>query len=743
MKFYIKFIVFCVLLSSTTLVARDVNYFRLRGEQMYLEGRYQDALDQFAKFEMRAGDSYAYDEEYLHCKAEVNYKLARFDDALEAYLPLLETSPDDVNYAFLQGLISRSSQPGKYAYLLSDNMGGGSEASAETDAFAYFSVEPFHAINTHYSEFAAVDFNGRVYFTSTRKRRLDKEVDLDVERYNIFSCDYNEAHNLYSSNGVNYIHLSEAQKADLDSARSKFKVKSESAFNKSYHNGPITFYDDHMAYVTINRDIKKREENVSSLTLQSVILDGAPSSYNNTGADYFRSFFGEANVGQITFSPDKTMACMAVKFPDSESESDLWYAVKNTDGNWREPFRAGDDLNTGYNDMFPYWAEDDYLYFSSDGYDGAGGLDVFRVDMTKSYTIPENLGPGVNTPYDDFAFSVDSAGNGYLSSGRLGGRGNDDIYTVSLKRGRVKVVLVGDTSWVDNPDFTLCDKRFDDDLELINVKDSSVYISQELNYGEYNLKHSFPVDSLHTPIQLYEDTAVVYVHFAKIDPDTIPVNFTNFCFDCDGMDDISMDKFGRLVEFLSSFPEIELKLIGHTDNFGSSEYNDALAMRRATAMEQWLRDAGLENPVKKIARGERDCVSTTDHSLNRRVDVELYWPGDDEKITFVSDEDERLERSVVIDYDQFEKYKKDLVPGYYIRLYRSWKHTSITSVKEKYGLSDNVDVMLYSSDWKGFEYYIAVPYAERSEAKQAMNDMGLNAKIARISSYTIRKIVSE
>lgn len=743
---YITF--FMCLLFSATLTARDYNYFRLRGEQMYLEGRYLEALDLFDKYEMRAGEYLLLDEEYLHCKAEVNFKLARFDDALAAYIPVLESSPNNINYSFLIGLISRSSTPGEYAELLESIDGRehwGNASKKITDAYSYFTVEPFHALNTPHSDFAAVDFKGRIYFASTMQRSsTEYSINTSLNPYNVYSCDYTDAHGFLKTNGVSYAELSLGEKSRVDSARVRLGYRFEGDFNNSYNNGPITFYGDDLAVVTVNKKVNKRQVNVSNLTLACISLnEDVAVPFGMKGVSCFGDFFVNADVGQITFSKDLSQACMAVRVLDSETASDLWFVAKDSSGVWGVPYRAGDDLNTGYNDLFPFWSDDDYLYFSSDGHEGAGGLDVFRVDMTKSYTLPVNLGPGVNTPFDDFAFTVDSLGGGYLSSRRPGGRGDDDIYTVNLKKGYVKVVLVGDPSWVDNPEFSLTESRFNNELLRLNIKDDSVFLSPELSYGEYDLMHSFPVDTQHTHIQLFQDTTVVYVSFAKLSPDTLPVNFTNFCFDCDGMDEISADKFKRLVEFLALFPEIQLKLTGHTDMFGTYAYNDALAMRRAVTMEKWLLEAGVKNSIAKVSMGKRDLVSVIDHRLNRRVDVELYWPGEKDRITFVSDDDDRLDRSMVVDYDHLDKYKKDLEFGYYLLLRRSRVHMSDFEVKAIHGLPDDTPVMLYSPDGRVFEYYLGVAYESKEEAISAKEVLGLDVKVVNIHSNTHRKVVSD
>jgi len=75
------------------------------------------------------------------------------------------------------------------------------------------------------------------------------------------------------------------------------------------------------------------------------------------------------------------------------------------------------------------------LYFSSKGHDSMGGYDIFKSTLSEKgqWSEPENLGWPINTPDDDVYFVLSASGqHGYYSSDQPGGLGGKDIYRVTF-----------------------------------------------------------------------------------------------------------------------------------------------------------------------------------------------------------------------------------------------------------------------------------------------------------------------
>lgn len=116
---------------------------------------------------------------------------------------------------------------------------------------------------------------------------------------------------------------------------------------------------------------------------------------------------------------------------------DLFVTFREPGGAWSEALNLGPSINTPYDEDAPFIdSKNNVLYFSSRGHNSMGGYDIFRSSINGSlWTKAENMGVPVNSPSDDiyFALTPDEK-HGYFSSDRPGGMGEKDIYLASFQR---------------------------------------------------------------------------------------------------------------------------------------------------------------------------------------------------------------------------------------------------------------------------------------------------------------------
>src|SRR5690606_41872249 len=98
--------------------------------------------------------------------------------------------------------------------------------------------------------------------------------------------------------------------------------------------------------------------------------------------------------------------------PGGHGGTDIWYSERQPDGSWGIPLNAGATVNSAGDELFPNMGAGNTLHYSSDGFAGMGGLDVFESTGAKArWGTPRNLRYPVNSPGDEFAYLVSCGGD--------------------------------------------------------------------------------------------------------------------------------------------------------------------------------------------------------------------------------------------------------------------------------------------------------------------------------------------
>jgi outer membrane protein OmpA-like peptidoglycan-associated protein len=102
-------------------------------------------------------------------------------------------------------------------------------------------------------------------------------------------------------------------------------------------------------------------------------------------------------------------------------------------------------------------------------------------------------------------------------------------------------------------------------------------------------------------------------------------------FDFDQIDLLpeSVDELTRLSAHLKKYPSYNISIKGHTDDFGTDEYNNILSINRAKSVLEWLANTGEIDPqrITYSGAGRSEPIAENDteygRSLNRRVEFIL------------------------------------------------------------------------------------------------------------------------
>ncbi|WP_299458813.1 OmpA family protein [uncultured Microscilla sp.] len=440
--------------------------------------------------------------------------------------------------------------------------------------------------------------------------------------------------------------------------------------NSRYHEGPLSFYNGENSVVFTrnnyyNGKFKKSKEGINKLKLYlaTIVSDKFAEitefPYNDD----------EYSVGHPTLSSDGTTLYFVSDMPGSLGGTDIFKSTLQA-GQWGPPQNLGSGINTKGNEMFPFLDADNNLFFASNGHAGLGGLDIFLArNINGHFAPPENLGAPVNSSKDDFGFIMDTDKNeGYFSSNRDGGVGDDDIYYFKLHPCKIAAVVVDSVTgrMIDRAHLEIHEE--DTKKQVIHVNASKYLFTLQTkirtNYLITASKEGYVPKTIEiTHQQLIDcknqDRKIVDTIKIALGPPIIArktgkpsrggnilrtppgrgwdstkiIQVKTIYYDLDKyfIRPDAVKTLDELLVILYRNPKMRIGLSSHTDSRNTSKYNVQLSQRRSQSALQYLVSRGI-SPQRIIVDwfGETKLVTPcpdgvpcneTQHQLNRRTEV--------------------------------------------------------------------------------------------------------------------------
>lgn len=641
-KRYLGIIVGVLILVASMAVAQEQPSLRDRADELYQRYEYANAVKLYAKL----ADTRNPRLQDLERLAESYWLMKDYESAENWYARIVQRDDASPEHLLHYGEVLKVN--GKYreakgqleAYATeTDNPSSVAVQIAGCDSALIWMASPtLHrlrnegTVNTANSEFAAFPLGDEVYYAG--------------------EPDHQSMSDTYGWTGNAFLRV---YTAPLSSAGTLGSPSfAASAINDSkYHIGPlIAEKDGNTLYVTrthASKDVGTQKEagrRYRTNTLELYIyrkIDGVwvaePFAYNNVKA---------YSVGHAALSPDEKVLYFSSDMPGGQGGTDIWYSERQPDGTWGDPVNAGAVVNSVGDELFPSIAPNGDLYYSSDGFAGMGGLDVFMTTGDKAaWTRPENLKYPINSASDDFAYLVydedDEGFRGFLSSDRRGGKGGDDIYSFSVEKPRIIIILQGTTSdkttgeRLAETDVTL----YDGEREIIAKKSSSdtgtfeFILDPNRDYTVLGQKSGYHADSakVNTHGITKSDTLEVALLLEPIFQvgQTFELENIYYDFDKHNIRPDAAEILDELVRTLRDNPTLKIELSSHTDSRGSNAYNEALSQRRAQSAVDYLVSRGIARD-RMVAKGYGEtrlvnrCAdgvpcSRDEHQANRRTEV--------------------------------------------------------------------------------------------------------------------------
>ncbi len=366
------------------------------------------------------------------------------------------------------------------------------------------------------------------------------------------------------------------------------------------------------------------------------------SAPENLGRNFNTEFFESAP----SLSPDKRDLYFTSNRPGGYGGNDIYVSHRNENGHWSPPENMGPTINTAGDESWPFiHADNNTLYFTSNGLPGYGGTDLFTVrrNADGKWGIPENLGYPINTIENEGSLVVAADGKtAYFASDRTDSRGQLDIYTFELRND----LRPAKTFWVKGKVYDQkTGKGLPSSVELGDLKNKRI-VSKLQTDETGNYLTTLPIGNDYAFNVNRKGYLFYSANFMLSNPSSdsvyqmdIPLRpieanasiiLKNIFFELNQYElkPASQIELDDVVRLMNENPLLTIQINGFTDNTGKAADNLLLSENRAKSVVNYLKSKGIDaGRLSFKGYGEAQPVSpnTTEagKALNRRTELKV------------------------------------------------------------------------------------------------------------------------
>ena len=580
------------------------------GNSYYYNAEYKKALPWYKQ--LFENPKYKIKPEYYYRYAQVLKSVGKYNDADKMMAKFAELTDDKDTRAVL------FEENKDYQEVIQANSGR-------------FKLNPI-ALNTEYSEYGPAFYGDKVVFAAATSGKVSKG---GVSKW--------------TGEGFYDLYVTDRNKQKLSNKKPLSDV-----INTKFNESTAVFTKDgKTVYFTRNNYVNKKLGTDKNNTILLKILRATKDSNGEWGNVVEIPFNSDQyNVAHPALSPDEKYLYFASDMAGSLGASDIFRVEILGDNKYGKPENLGNVINTPGRESFPFISKNNVMYYSSDGFPGLGGLDIFAVKFYDNGTTskPINIGRPGNSADDDFCFIMDSDSKiGFLTSNRPGGKGKDDIYSFfeekplpfdcqKMLKGVLKDAKTNDII-VDGL-IVLSDRTMKEVAKQRTKEDGSFDFNQvdckELYYYLRGEKEKY--ETAEVKVSTDKEGETYYEMLLKPREVAISKNtdlakvfdIKEIYFDLN-KSDIRPDaavELAKIVEVMKEYPKMKIDIRSHTDSRASDAYNLALSDRRARSTLEWIVKQGIERKrltakgygETRLVNGCSNGVPCTEeeHQANRR-----------------------------------------------------------------------------------------------------------------------------
>ncbi len=347
-----------------------------------------------------------------------------------------------------------------------------------------------------------------------------------------------------------------------------------------------------------------------------------------------------------SLSSDKNTLYFSSDRPGGYGGKDLYVSHRMPNGKWSEALNMGASVNTTGDELAPFiHADNNTLFFTSDGLPGYGGSDLFvmRRKNANEWNAPENLGYPINTIESDGSLFIASNGiDAFYSSDRADSHGGLDLYRFELRpdirpartlyvRGTVfnkknNKGIPATVELIDNSTGELSSKVQTDEQGnyLITLPVGKDYVFNVNRKGYLFYSDNFLL-SQRAPDSTYEKN--IPLQPIEVNASIVLKNifFETKKFQLDPKSQAELDK---IVQLLNDNPTLKIEISGYTDNVGKPSDNLSLSNNRAKSVVSYLIGKNIASQ-RLVAKGYGETKPVADNTTdegrakNRRTELKV------------------------------------------------------------------------------------------------------------------------
>jgi outer membrane protein OmpA-like peptidoglycan-associated protein len=314
---------------------------------------------------------------------------------------------------------------------------------------------------------------------------------------------------------------------------------------------------------------------------------------------------------QASISSDGKTLLFVSDRPGGYGGYDIYVSVRDANGIWKKAENIGKVINTDKDEKTPFQHSDNKtLYYSSKGFTGLGGFDIYvsRLSDKGTWSKPVNLGHPINSEKDDVGLFVNTPGNkAYFATNRLSGNWDICEFDLYEEARPQKIILVkGKIENMDEDAQTTVELKNINtkQIESINVNDNTGKYSTIINNtdDDYLLTvkqqgYAYETKYIEAKKLIEKDSQLLSNNDFEMKAVQIGASYqiNDIYFATNSSELTSASKFvlDILIDFLTDNPHVAIEIQGHTDNIGNRKDNLILSENRAKEVYKYL----IENHI--------------------------------------------------------------------------------------------------------------------------------------------------